>query len=208
MSSVTSICNAALAHLGQNQIMAVTDESQTARFCNVYYEPTRDEILASHPWKFALKREVLSQLTTTPVSEWDYEFQLPADCIRVMSANACWWWGSEGVWVVEGGKLLTHSSGASIKYIHRITDAVKFTPLFCEALAVKLASKLAMPLTGDKGLKQEMMVEYRRVTGPEARRVDAFEGRPAIIPPAARSPFVASRLVGGGTGSGYVYGSW
>ena len=203
MADETSIANLALAHLGQNQIMSLTDDSATARFCAIYYPQSRDEVLASHPWTFALKRANLSRLSTSPVSQWDYQFQLPADCIRVMQMNGFGWWQAEGQWVVEGRVILTDDQTASIKYIYRITDAAQFTPLFVEAVSVKLASRLAVPLAGDKSMMQSLLSEYERITGPKARRTDAFEGNPPIVPAFVNSELVRSRYGGRG---GYYRG--
>ena len=200
MADETSIANLALAHLGQNQIMALSDDTAAARFCDTYYEQSRDEVLASHPWTFAMKRANLSALIAVPISEWEYQYQLPTDCIRVMQMNGFDWWQSTSKWVVEGRLLLTDDTVASIRYIYRITDAAQFTPLFIEAVSVKLASRLAVPLTGDKGMMSTLLTEYERITGPKARRIDAFESNVSVIPAFVNSDFVRSRF---GGSSGY-----
>ena len=118
MADETSIANLALAHLGQNQIMALSDDTAAARFCDTYYEQSRDEVLASHPWTFAMKRANLSALIAVPISEWEYQYQLPTDCIRVMQMNGFDWWQSTSKWVVEGRLLLTDDTVASIHLPH------------------------------------------------------------------------------------------
>lgn len=55
-----SICNAALAHLGEASITALTDDTARARACNQFYGPMRDAVLRSHRWNFAQDREALS----------------------------------------------------------------------------------------------------------------------------------------------------
>ena len=192
----TSICNQALGLLGSTTIMSLDDESQAARFCKLFYEQTRDEVIAGHRWNFAIKRADLSQLVETPANEWTIMYSLPSDCLRVLQLNGFDETEDAKRWSVEAGKLLTDEGSASIKYLGRIDNAAIFPPLFIEALSVKLASKIAQPITGSRQLPQELMTEYRRITGPEARKVDAFEGRLHAKPAWVTSSLVQSRYTG------------
>jgi len=61
MTTEVSICNIALSRIGQPAmtgttiaLLAGTDEAQ--RQCTIQYEPSRDALLRSHPWNFAVKR--------------------------------------------------------------------------------------------------------------------------------------------------------
>lgn len=51
-----SICNMALSRVGHTTITALSDANDAARQCNLHYEPSRDALLRSHPWNFAVKR--------------------------------------------------------------------------------------------------------------------------------------------------------
>jgi hypothetical protein len=193
MADETSICNLALAKLGISPIMALTDQSKQAQFCNRFYVQTRDEVLQSHRWNFAMRRSTLNRLSTAPSSEWDYAYQLPVDCLRVVQLNGYEPTERLGEFSVEADQLLADAEEANVRYVARVEDASFYHPLFVHALATALASRLAGPLTGCSNLPQELLQEYEALTGPKARMADAFEERIQRKMPWVRSDLVAAR---------------
>ena len=67
--------------------MTLSDTNKSAKFCNKQYEILRDEVLYSHPWNFAMTRAELTQTANTPEFEWDYEYELPSDVLRVLDVS-------------------------------------------------------------------------------------------------------------------------
>lgn len=201
MASVVQICNLALARISQDQINSLDEPSPNARFCKSFFDQTRDEILQSNPWRFATRTATLSLLTDDPLIEWDNQFQLPTDNLRVLELN-----GSDNrerldYFEVQGNVLLTNETEAIIKYVARVTDTTFYTPLFIEALSCKLAARIAKPLTGKDEIANGLLTEYSRLTGPEARRVDAYTGHRRPVLPRVNSDLVAARY-GNGTSRG------
>ncbi len=194
MSDVTSICNLALGRIGDDRIMDIGDASQQARYCKLFYEQTRDEVLRSHPWNFAITRATLTALASSPVFGWDYQYELPADFIRLVQFNGWEVWEPLDLYEIESSMLLTDESTAQLKYIYQVTDCSKFDSLFIEALSLKLASKLARPLTGTANLGEALLSEYMKVTAPLARRIDGGNSRPKIKPLWVESDLVKSRM--------------
>lgn len=194
MADETSITNLALAKLGISPIMALTDDSKQAQFANRFYAQTRDEVLQSHRWNFAMSRSTLNQLATAPESEWAYAYQLPSDCLRVIELNGFDPTERKGEFSVEAGKLLCDAEEARIRYIARVDDGSLYHPLFVHALATLLASRLAGPLTGSRNMPIELLKEYEAITGPQARMADAFEERKRRKMPWVESDLVASRF--------------
>jgi len=192
----TSICNLALGLLGQSQIMSLDDASQAARFCKRFYSQSRDEVLQAHPWNFAMRRMTLSQLSTPPSSGWAAQYQLPTDCLRVTQMNGMSPSERPGLFSIEGRALLTDADVADIRYIARVEDANFFSPLFIEALSVKLGMRLCQPLTGNRSQAGDLLSEYERITGPKARRTDAFEGHSPRLQPWVLSDLVRARYGG------------
>jgi len=102
----------------------------------------------------------------TPDFEWDYQFVLPTDYLRMRSNYS----ENEGDdptmrWTIEGDYLLTNDDEAEIKYIKKVTDPSKFDPLFTECLILQLALKLLHPLAGTKtsDLKRDLQLELKDV---------------------------------------------
>jgi hypothetical protein len=177
-TSETEICNIALGHLGEAPITSLDEDSKAGRACKLHYELTRDEVLRSHRWNFAKDRETLSEIAEAPAFRWGHQFQLPADCLRVLEFN-----DSEiGDWIsdqyeIEGRALLTDSDEARIVYIKREIDVSLYDSLFVQALALKLAIILSEQIRGTTSKTAELTQAFERLAGPLAKRVDANEGR-------------------------------
>ena len=173
MSNV-DICNQALTFLGAERITSLTQNSENARRCNAIFEQTRNEVIRSHPWNFAVARVSLALLSTTPVdSSFSAEFQLPADCLKVLTITD----QADPEFKIEGRKLLCDYSEVYIRYIKKVTDPVQFDDNFIEALAAKLAMKLAYPITESKTLAELSKELYDDILA-DARSIDAQEGTP------------------------------
>jgi hypothetical protein len=193
-ASETTICNLALGKLGAGRIIALDEESEEARACLLHYAETRDEVLRAHRWNFAIKREQLVQDPVPPRFGELFAYHLPTDCLRVLEMNSWKLSQRPGYWEVEGDQLTTHSDVADIRYIRRVVDCNLFDALFVEALVLKLAAKLALPLTGNSKLAGQLVEEYEKLTAGRARRTDAFEANPARRPAWQGSDLVAARF--------------
>ncbi len=64
-----------------------SSDSPEAISCRTHYEQTRDALLRSHFWRFASARASLSQDSTDPAFEWDNQFILPSDFLRLKSVD-------------------------------------------------------------------------------------------------------------------------
>ena len=196
----TTIANLALARLGNSTITDITEDTEVARACQLLYEPTRRELLRSHRWNFAQKRATLTQLDDAPAFGWDHAYQLPSDYIRVCEVGE----SEHGDviserFIVEGQQLLTNADEVKLVYVYDCTNVSIFDPLFVEAFAVKMAVKLCDTLRGSSSQAEKLAVEYDRLTGPIARRIDSNEGRRRKGPITRSSEFVRARLFGGDT---------
>jgi hypothetical protein len=175
-TSEVAICNLALTKLGQEQILALTENSKAGRLCNLHYAHTRDALLRDHLWNFAIKRVELALSTTTPAFDFAYQHTLPSDLLRLLTTNLT----RDAEFKVEGEFLMSDSSSVKIKYIAQITDVGLFDQLYIEALSARLAAELAIPLTDSKALAELMFGLYHDKMR-SARSVDAMEGTPDNI---------------------------
>lgn len=161
MASEVDICNLALARLGDNATVSSIDPpegSAQAGHCARFYPIARDSLLESHPWKFATRREPLAQLAQESWN-WGFAYAAPARALRllaVLPTNA----SSDAetqdyeTETDDAGTalILTNLENANIRYIARVHDTTKYSPMFTDALGWLLASHLAGPIIkGDAG---------------------------------------------------------
>lgn len=168
MASVVSICNRALSKIGVEAVLSLDDGTKAASTCKNLYPDTRDALLRSYPWRFALKRYALAPMEEKPLFGFSYQFMLPVDCLRV--------WRTDGDihYKAEGGKILADTSVFRFIGISRIEDPRLFDPMFIDVLALNLAYEAAVPL-GQGGMKS-MLYEEFQIAVQKARTASAMEG--------------------------------
>lgn len=94
---------------------------------------------------------------------WDYQYELPADFVRLKAV-----YEDDGEdtpsrrYVIEGTRFLTNYDSARILYIKKITDLSDFDYLFIEVLILALALKLLSPLAGTQtaAFRETLQKEY------------------------------------------------
>lgn len=194
-----SICNLALSRLGDDTITSLSDNTKPARECNRLYAITRDMELRSHNWNFAIFRTSVAADETAPTWGYDYRYELPVDCLRLLeienteggtSINPSGGAGTYGGWRIEAGnfgdssrRFIVTSYGGPlyIRYISRVTDAAVFDTLFVNALAARLAMDLSTVLTNNNTLKEASARLYEHAIA-EARAMDAIESSRRAMP--------------------------
>lgn len=179
--SSTSIANRALQMVGAAAILALTDNTPEARAANNCYDACRRAELRAHRWNFARKRALLAPSATPPAFGYTYSFPLPTDCLYVPLTND---WDSD--WEVEGRAILTNSGNSpdsatppdgtvlALAYVADVTDPPLFDPLFCEALAARMAVEMVERLTQSNQKAQDMQGRYKFAIA-EASSANAFE---------------------------------
>jgi hypothetical protein len=165
--------------LGLDTISSLSEQSKRAKYCNKQYSILRDELLYSHPWNFAAVRIEIAKTANTPPFGYQYEYALPQDVLRVLgvSDNEA----GEIKYQIEynptdGNRvLLTDESSMKILYIRTVSDVTQFSPMFGEALSMRLAMDLAMPLVQSTTQAEFWANAYTRWVA-QARSFDAQEG--------------------------------
>jgi hypothetical protein len=167
------ICNLALAKGGhEERISQLGEAGRAGEVCDLFYAHIRDAMLAAHPWNFALGRATLSLDVSSPSFEFDYQYLLPADCLRAVEL-----FDTDEPFKIEGNLLLTNSATAQLKYIKKITNTLLFAPLFSEAFATKLGYEINTVMVGSKKITKDDVKDALK----EAKRRDGQEGTPDRI---------------------------
>ena len=163
MASEVDISNLALSRIGDEATVSSinpAEGSAQAEHCARFYPMARDSLLESHGWRFATRRAVLAGLSI-PTWAWSYAYALPSGLIRVLAvlppeapSEADTQRYETEADSAGNPVIYTDQPSATLRYIARVTDTTKFSPLFVDALAWLLASYLAGPiLKGDAGVK-------------------------------------------------------
>jgi len=173
MASETDICNSALIKVGARRITSLGDGSKEGKICTEMYPRKRDELLRSHPWNFSMKRVELAQTINTPAFDYEQEYQLPSDVLRVFKTD--FEEQTNERWVVEGDKLLSNTSTVKILYQARVTDTTKFDAAFVEILSLYMAADFAYALSQSASLAKSLLDQFN-VALRDARSIDAQEG--------------------------------
>lgn len=145
--SQVGIINLALIRGKSTTISAMTDNSVAARTASTVWEYVRDEVLsAGVPWNFAKDTAVLAQDSTTP-DDYDYRYAKPVPCLKILSVKQ----GGTRIHFVERGDYLYSDVDNTdydiiIEYVTIISDYSKWTPLFVNAFAYRLAAELGAKL--------------------------------------------------------------
>lgn len=171
----TDICNMALSSIGQGRIDSIDEDSEAARQCKIYYELMRKSLLSTFRWGFAERFEKLALVNTT-IPKWAYAYAIPKKCLIIRqlynkdgddlsideSTKDLEYHEFQIALVDESTRvIMTDIPDAYMDYTADITNAELFNPSFAEALAHKLASQLAVPLSGSQSMAQSQYQLYQ-----------------------------------------------
>ena len=153
------IANQSLSNIGvSDYIESLTEDSNEAEKCNLFFHSVRKRLLRQFNWPFA-KRQVALVLSDETVTGWNYCYVYPADCINARKivnntarnpnrnqkiqfkvfANAAG----------TGRLICTDQADAVLEYTVDITDPTMFDELFDETFGWCLSDKIAGPLKVD-----------------------------------------------------------
>lgn len=172
ITSETHIVNNALIRLGAKNITDLdTDGTHTSSTMVQLYAPTRDALLRQHFWNFAVKRVSLAEEVTPPAFEWEAQYTLPADFIRLKKL-----YNTDSDYAIEGSSILVNQpSELQLVYVSRITDVTAFDPLFTQVLILMLAVLAASRIAGEAYKTDGLFRELGQLLA-EAKIVDAQDG--------------------------------
>ena len=188
-ASDVAIANLALTKIGDLRITALSDNTKQAREVNAVYGMLRDKLQRTYNWRFCVKRAALAADVATPVFDYSHQYTVPSDCLRILQINAYYpapdlsdLISSSGQeYVLEGGKILTRSSGVlNLRYLARIETTSLFDPSFDEAFASLLAYNVCEALTQSDAKKNAALRDYRMALM-DAIRANAIENPPESI---------------------------
>lgn len=168
------LINAGLALIGAKKLTSVRDNTKAARLAAAMWEIARNEIFdLPIDWNFATARVELSAFGTDPAfSHYDYQYEIPAACRRILAVvdedgdEIEYEWRRE-VHIDtstepprEYDVFLTDQDEAFIKYIYLRANCAKWPAYFAKLVYINLAMLLCEPLRQDKQKKNQLLLMY------------------------------------------------
>ena len=101
------ICNLSLDYLKQNPLNSIETPVTNSEYIFArWYDLKRQAALRAHPWKFAIKRAVLTPTTTPPPFGYLYAYNLPNDYIRKVTIGNDFYGNLKQQIEIESGQIL------------------------------------------------------------------------------------------------------
>lgn len=169
-----TLANRALARLGADLIRDTAEDTPAARQVRSVFAATRDELLRDYEFNFAQKYLELSEddAYADPKADWFFAYTIPASpvILKLLEIDG----NPDNLFEVIGAgtarRLLCNiitTTGTpnklAIKYVERIVDPAGWDSLFQDALVLRVASKLAIPLVKRPDLAQALQGEFAAI---------------------------------------------
>jgi len=179
VASNVEIANRALdkiGHTGTPIVNIASDNTKASKLIGRLYDVLRRKELSTHYWKFAKTRVTLAPDATTTDYSFAYQYELPADFLRVYKID------SDFPYEIVGRKILTNDGPVLyFQYIADVIDPNLYDPLFIEAFAALIAKEIVEPMTdGSIGKRQLAMADYTDLIF-QAKLMDAIQEPPIDI---------------------------
>lgn len=161
MASEIEIYNLALTNVSAKSFVeSPTEDSKERKFCSANFAQVVGAVLEDHDWNFASAYKTLALTSDDAVSPWVYQYGYPSDCIaarEIMRAT-----DNEEVIAFRvdldsagTGKVIhTDRSQAVLRYTKRVLTPGLFSEKAVDAIGWKLATRIALPLTGSREILQ------------------------------------------------------
>ena len=181
--SETKIANMALSHIGhRSTIESLSEASEGAKQCDLWYHYSRIQALAVHNWSFARTRKALTtHADDPPAGVWGFRYQYPDNCLAVrhlenpagvavltnQDRRALETLGDAIPFEVElnlaGNQktILTNLQDARAIFTFDQAEANLFSPFFVEMLSHLLAHHIAFSLTSKRSIASAELAKYQ-----------------------------------------------
>ena len=162
MSSPVDVCNLALSWLSGNHITSLDDPQQEARICKAVYDRIRKSLLNTGHFAFASRRTIYSTpLTEVPEWGYDFAFKIPTDVLKVTECyrdTALHSINEDSVveWAQVGDEIHTNWSLVLVSEIVDVTNVDKWSNLFEQAMAARIAADICLAITQNRSMQADM----------------------------------------------------
>lgn len=144
-----SICSNALLMLGDDAISDFNEDNKRTTLSVNLYPQVRLAVLRSHPWNCAVKRDQLAPELTTPLFDYAYQYNVPADWLRTLQVGE---YGGEVDHRTEGRRILADFNPLPIRYIFANLNESTWDAMLVHGVSLMMKAALAYPITKSASL--------------------------------------------------------
>ncbi|RIV87501.1 hypothetical protein [Aurantiacibacter zhengii] len=173
MSSKVQVMNMAGAAIGSTTRITDPNDNRTlARNINAVWDLSRRAAIREGAWNFAVRRASPGALAAPPKHGYEYKYELPAECLRLLEIHDLVAYRD---YQVEGREILCNVSGPlNIRFLADIAEPAEWDEAFAHAFALRIAWNIGTRIAGSSFDKQKVWQDYRDALG-AAQTVDALE---------------------------------
>lgn len=204
MATKLGIYNLALGHLNEGALASTTENRESRRHLDAFYDQVVAECLAEGLWNHAIRAiKETHSIAVTPAFGYNYAFKHPTDFVRVVALSFDPTFRTLLLELnEEAGYWYANSTPLYVRYISNSAnyglDLTRWPPNFTAWVAFKLAENACGRITGSDKLLQgpEGIIRRGNKAKLKAKSTDAMNEPPGKPP---RGGWVTSRW-GGASG--------
>ena len=164
--SAVQLCNLGLDEIPADPLVSLDDNTIAAAVCRRQFPQALGEVMEAGSWDFARKRVRMTRIGQADARYWRYRFQMPNDMAQPL-AVMCWYDGYAGEpflgqsdeFSYADGVLWALSDDVVLEYVTNDPAYSAMSKTFERAVALTLASRLAIPIKRDATAKNRLMQE-------------------------------------------------
>jgi len=178
MASKLSIYKGALRLLGPHELASLSDDRPERYQLEDAWDDALAFMLEQGLWNFAIRSTTLTDVGS-PISGWDYAFTAPTDFVRTVgiSNEATFFIGFED-FQFQTRKWYANVDTLYLRYVSNDAsyglDVTKWPATFCKAMEAYLAFESGLPISGDRGNRNDLYSLYKSRLA-RAKTLDAFD---------------------------------
>jgi len=183
MATKLNIYRGALRLLGPHQLASTSDARPERYALDEIYDDAVQHMLEQGLWNFAIRFEPLTTpaTPTNPDTGYDYAFSKPSDFVRLaaISDNASF----DGIfeaYSIQQSYIYTNAEEIYLRYVSNDAayglDLTKWPQSFAKALEAYMAFESGLPISGDRGNRNDMMGLFKERLA-RAKTLDAVDER-------------------------------
>lgn len=130
----------ALVLIGEKPASSLTEDRYGVTVGANLFERIFENELQSNRWRFAMTKAALSQLVAVPLNEWQYAYQIPAECLLPIGVYPA------QPYEIYGDHIYSNASSLELDYMFK-PEVSDIPAYFAMLMTYALAKDMVKPVT-------------------------------------------------------------